>query len=55
MTELKKYEQLAGKWNHLQGSGTADLASNPVERKKFLDDMADAMKVGVRILGLTKV
>jgi hypothetical protein len=54
MKELNKYEQLAGKWNHLQGSGTADLANDPVKRVEFLKDMQDAMRIGVRILGLTK-
>jgi hypothetical protein len=52
---LNDYEKLAAKWNHLQGSnGPTALAADPTKRKEFLTDMQDAMKIAVRVLGVTK-
>jgi hypothetical protein len=52
---LNDYEKIAAKWNSLQGSnGPSTLAADPVKRKVFLKDMEDAMKICVRILGVTQ-
>lgn len=53
---LGEYEKLAAGWNAKMqmNGGPAQVAGNPTERKKFLDDMQDAMKIGVRILGITR-
>jgi hypothetical protein len=52
---LNDYEKIAAKWNSLQGSnGPSTLAADPQERTKFINDMEEAMKIAVRILGVTK-
>jgi hypothetical protein len=52
---LNDYEKLAAKWNSLQGSnGPSTLAADPSQRTKFITDMEEAMKIAVRILGVTK-
>jgi hypothetical protein len=52
---LQDYEKLAAKWNHLQGSnGPTALAGDAPKRAEFVTDMQDAMKIAVRILGITK-
>jgi hypothetical protein len=52
---LNDYEAGAKKWHStMQGGGPAIVAGDPVQRKKFIEDMQDTMKIGVRILGLTK-
>jgi hypothetical protein len=55
LTLLTEYEALAKKWNStMQGGGPATVAANPVQRAKLLSDMQEAMRIGVRILGVTK-
>lgn len=52
---LNDYETAAKKWHAtMQGGGPATVAADPAQRKKFIEDMQDAMKIGVRILGHTK-
>jgi hypothetical protein len=52
---LKEYEQLVAKWHgDLQGNGPAALVQDQAKTKRFLEDMQDAMKKAVRILGVTK-
>jgi hypothetical protein len=50
---LKDYEQVAAKWNKLQ-KGTAGVAADPSERKTFFADMQLAMRIGDKILAMTK-
>jgi hypothetical protein len=55
LAALNDYEQAAAKWHStMQGAGPATVAADPVQRKQFIEDMQDAMKIGVRILGLTR-
>jgi hypothetical protein len=55
VTLLTQYEQAPPKWHKtMQGNGAAAVAADPVQRKQFLEDMQDTMKIGVRILGVTK-
>lgn len=51
---LKSYEQLAAKWNDLQKTGTEGLAKDKVKRVEFLKDMQECIKIGTKILDLTK-
>ena len=52
---LDDYEKLAAKWNHLQNNnGPTTLAADVNKRKEFITDMQDAMKIAVRVLGVTK-
>jgi hypothetical protein len=53
MTELKKYEELTGKWHDLQ-TGVEAVAKDPVRRADFLKDAEEMIKIGLEILKLTK-
>ncbi len=52
---LQDYEKGAAAWHgKMQGQGAATVAGDPALRAKFISDMQDVMRIGVRILGHTK-
>jgi hypothetical protein len=51
---LNSYDALVGKWNTIQTQGAAGVAADADRRKEFMEDMQEAMKLGVRILRITQ-